>query len=92
MCMKESGQKLSGVGIEMYRVFHYRKKCIGCNACVEADKNRWRMSRKDGKSIFIGGKNAKEIYIGEFENEEFYTIMKAVKICSVKIIRIEKLK
>ena len=76
----------------MIRVFHYRAKCIGCNACVEADKNRWRMSRKDGKSTLIGGKNVKNIFKGEFGNDEHKTITKAAKNCPVKIIKVEKLK
>ena len=76
----------------MIRIFHSRKKCIGCNACVEADKNRWRMSRKDGKSTLIGGKNVKGIYRIEAENDEYRTIMKAANNCPVKIIKAEKLK
>ncbi len=75
----------------MVKVYHYRAKCIGCNACVEADKNRWRMSRKDGKSTLVGGINVKGIFRVEVENDEYKTIMKAVKICPVKIIKAEKL-
>lgn len=74
----------------MVKVYHYRAKCIGCNACVEADKNRWRMSRKDGKSVLVGGKNVKGIYRLEVDNEEYKTIMKAIKNCPVKIIKAEK--
>lgn len=74
----------------MVKVFHYRAKCIGCNACVEADRNRWRMSRKDGKSVLIGGKNVKGVYRVAVEEDEYKTIMKAVKNCPVKIIKTEK--
>lgn len=76
----------------MIRVIHYRAKCIGCNACVEADKNRWRMSRKDGKSTLIGGRNVNHIFRGEFENDEYKTIMKAVKNCPVRIIKADRLR
>lgn len=76
----------------MIRVLHYREKCIGCNACVEADKNRWRMSRKDGKCTLVGGKNVKEVYRVEVEDEEYKALTKAVKNCPVKIIKIEKIK
>ncbi|MEK6614719.1 MAG: ferredoxin [Bacteroidota bacterium] len=76
----------------MVKVFHYRAKCIGCNACVEADKNRWRMSRKDGKSILIDGTNKKGIYRTEAEADEYKLLMKAVRNCPVKIIRIENSK
>jgi len=73
----------------MVRVFHQRNKCIGCNACVEAAKGRWRMSRKDGKSILIGGKENKGIYsviINDFEEEE---MREAAKNCPSRIIRVE---
>ncbi|TAL57375.1 MAG: ferredoxin [Bacteroidetes bacterium] len=75
----------------MIRIYHYRQKCIGCNACVEAKKDRWRMSRKDGKSTLVGGKNTKGIYRTEIENDEYKSIMEAEKNCPVKIIKIEKL-
>ena len=71
----------------MIRIFHHRAKCIGCNACVEADKNRWRMSRKDGKSMLIGGKEKKGVYSAEVDDEELKPIKKAVKNCPVKIIK-----
>ena len=76
----------------MVKIFHYQAKCIGCNACVEVDKNRWRMSRKDGKSTLIKGINKKGIYRAEIENDEYETTMKAEKNCPVKIIKAEKVK
>ncbi len=74
----------------MVKVFHYRAKCIGCNACVEADRNRWRMSRKDGKSVLVDGKDVKGVYRAAVEDDEYKTILKAVKNCPVKIIKAEK--
>lgn len=74
----------------MISIVHYRKKCIGCNACVEADRIRWRMSRKDGKSTLIGGKEKRGIYIAEVQDDESGSAMKAVKICPVKIIKAVK--
>jgi ferredoxin len=75
----------------MLRVFHYRSKCIGCNACVEADKSRWRMSRKDGKCILIGGENKKGVFRTEVDESEHDDILKAVKNCPVKIIRYNRI-
>ncbi len=43
----------------MVRITQLRAKCIGCNACVEADKYRWRVSKKDGKCTLIGGTEKK---------------------------------
>jgi len=76
----------------MVKIFHYRAKCIGCNACVEADKSRWRMSRKDGKSNLVGGVGKKGIFRAEADDEEYRLLMKAAKNCPVKIIKIEKIK
>lgn len=76
----------------MVRIFQHRSKCIGCNACVEADKNRWRMSRRDGKCTLVGGKEKKGIYRTEVDDGEWNSVMKAVKNCPVNIIRAEKIK
>lgn len=74
----------------MIRIYHYRHKCIGCNACVEVNNERWRMSRKDGKSTLVGGKSVKGVFRVEAENEEYALNFKAAKNCPVKIIKIEK--
>lgn len=74
----------------MVRIFFYRSKCIGCNACVEANKNRWRVSRKDGKCNLVGGIEKKGIYRADVDDEEYKTLMKAAKICPAKIIKVEK--
>ena len=49
------------------------------------------MSRKDGKSSLVGGKNIKGIYRTEVGNDESVSVMKAAKNCPVNIIKIEKL-
>ena len=54
----------------MIRVVQHRHKCIGCNACVEADPFRWRISRKDGKSVLIGGKEKKGWYSVLVDDDE----------------------
>ena len=74
----------------MVRIFFYRSKCIGCNACVETNKNRWRVSRKDGKCNLVGGIEKKGIYRADADDEEYKMLMKAAKNCPVKIIKVEK--
>lgn len=76
----------------MVRILHFRSKCIGCNACVEANKGRWRMSGKDGKSRLVGGVEVKGVFRAETEDEEYYLNLKAKINCPVKIISVEKLK
>jgi len=75
----------------MIRIFFQRNKCIGCNACVEANKTRWRVSRKDGKCNLIGAKEKRGgIFIADLENEEYEQNLKASENCAAKIITIEK--
>ncbi len=73
------------------RVIQFRAKCIGCNACVEAAPQRWRMSKKDGKSVLLGGKEKKGIYSVFIHADELESNQLAAKNCPVHIIRVELL-
>ncbi len=75
----------------MIRIIQQRKKCIGCNACVEAFSSRWSMSRKDGKSVLIGGHKKKEIVSIIVGDDEYKENVKAATNCPVNIIKIIKL-
>ncbi len=72
----------------MIRIIFYRNKCIGCNACVEALRSRWRISRQDGKSVLIGSKEKSGIYSVMVPVEEFEQNKKAADNCPVNIIRL----
>lgn len=74
----------------MIRILQHRYKCIGCNACVEADKYRWRISKKDGKSILIGGKEKKGWFSVVVDNDERIALSNAVNHCPVNIIRFDE--
>lgn len=76
----------------MIRVLQHRHKCIGCNACVEADKYRWRMSRKDGKCTLIGGVEKKGWFSVVVDDDEVTQLEAAKNHCPVNIIRWERLK
>jgi ferredoxin len=72
------------------RILFQREKCIGCNYCVEQAPERWQMSKRDGKSVLIGGKlkgNMVQVEVGEAERE---ANMRAAEVCPVKIIRLVK--
>lgn len=75
----------------MIQIIQQRSKCIGCNACVEAAYSRWRMSRKDGKSVLIGAVEKKHIYSITVGDDEYIENRKAANNCPVKIIQIKKL-
>lgn len=71
----------------MISISYFRNKCIGCNACVEADSNRWRVSKKDGKCNLIGSKEKKGIYTLQVGNNELQTLEAASRNCPAKIIK-----
>lgn len=73
------------------RIIQYRQKCIGCNACVEAAPQRWRMSKKDGKSVLLGANEKKGIYSVITHTDEYESNCEAAKNCPVNIIKVEKI-
>ena len=76
----------------MIQIIYHRKKCIGCNYCVELAPERWMMNKKDGKSVLLGSRNKKGIFISEVHDIEYETNKASAKACPVKIIQLHKLK
>ena len=74
----------------MIKVMQLYGKCIGCNACVEIDSFRWRISRESGKCILIGGKFKKGWYSSLVGDDEFDSLTIAAKNCPVNLIRVKK--
>jgi ferredoxin len=68
-----------------------RDKCIGCNYCVELAYERWRMSKKDGKTNLIGSTNRKGFYTVKVGDEELDENIKAAAACPVKIIKVKQI-
>ncbi len=75
----------------MIRILFQRGKCIGCNVCVEVAPNRWRISKKDGRSNLIDGKEKKGMYKAVVSNDEYAQNLEASVNCPVNIIKIEKI-
>ena len=67
-----------------------REKCIGCNYCIELAYNRWRMSKKDGKSVLLGAKEKKGFHTVRVGGEEYEENMKAAEACPVNIIKVTR--
>jgi len=74
----------------MLRIFHYRKKCIGCFYCVEIAPERWKMNENDGKSDLIDSKNNKGIFMVEVQDWEYEQNQQAANSCPVNCIKVEK--
>lgn len=75
----------------MIRIIQWRDKCIGCNACVEVSIHRWRISRKDGKSVLVGGEKNKNTFFTIVGVDEYEEALKAAKNCPVKIIQVKSI-
>lgn len=68
-----------------------REKCIGCNYCVELAYDRWRMSKKDGKSNLLGSVNRKGFYTVKVGDEELDENLRAAEACPVNIIKVKQI-
>ena len=75
----------------MLRIIQQRAKCIGCNACVEAADNRWRISTKDGKCTLVGGIEKSGFFSVIVNDYELDDTIIAAKNCPVNIIKILKI-
>jgi ferredoxin len=75
----------------MIRITQQRDKCIGCNYCVEVAFDRWRMSKKDGKCTLIGATEKRGFHSIIVGDDELEQNLEAVKVCPVKIIKVEKI-
>lgn len=71
-----------------YQIIQQRNKCIGCNACVEAAPQRWRMSRADGRCTLIGGTGKKGFFRVGIDESELEENRMAARNCPVHIIQI----
>ena len=68
-----------------------REKCIGCNYCVELAYDRWRMSKKDGKSTLLGSENSKGFYTVKVGDDELDENLRAAEACPVSIIKVKQI-
>lgn len=69
-----------------------RKKCIGCNYCVELAPEQFQMSKKDGKSVLLHSTEKKGFFtLKSFDESIFDNSLEAKKACPVKIIEVKQL-
>ncbi len=67
-----------------------RKKCIGCNYCVELAPKQFQMSKKDGKSVLLQGNDKKGFFtLKSNDNAILEASEKASAACPVKIISVK---
>lgn len=64
-----------------------RKKCIGCNYCVELAPANFQMSKRDGKAVLLRAMDKKGFHTLKTRNNLNYDdCMLAEKACPTKII------
>jgi len=67
-----------------------RKKCIGCNYCVELAPAQFQMSKKDGKAVLLKSTDKKGFFTIKSQD---YSILdaceKAKEACPTKIISVK---
>ena len=73
----------------MVQILFHRAKCIGCNGCVEAAPERWRVSKKDGRCNLIEGLEKKGIFTAVISNDEYDRNRQAAANCPTKIIQVK---
>lgn len=68
-----------------------RKKCIGCNYCVEVAPAQFQMSKKDGKSVLLHSSEKKGFFtIKSYDETIFEPSNEAKKACPVNIIEVKQ--
>lgn len=75
----------------MIQIVQHRHKCIGCNACVEAAPEYWKMSRADGKCYLLKAKKKGDYYILNVPDWAYDENVQAAKNCPVNIITVKDL-
>ena len=75
----------------MIQIVYHRKKCIGCNYCIELAPDRWMMNKNDGKSLLLDSRSKKGFFTAEVHDDEYKVNNLIAKVCPVKIIHINKL-
>jgi len=67
-----------------------RAKCIGCNYCVEAAPDLFRMSKKDGKAVLLKSYEKKGFHTLKLRDLSLYdNAMRAKEVCPAKIIHVK---
>ncbi len=74
----------------MPKIIHYRKNCIGCNACHEYAPDNWEMDESDGKMrLKRSCEKSKEVFVADISEVEVEKNKEASQGCPVGIIQVK---
>ncbi len=68
---------------------HFRKKCIGCGACVAVAPELWSLSDSDGLADLKDGQEYRDHVRGTIHREDEDLHREAAEACPVHIIKLE---
>ena len=75
----------------MFRILHYRERCIGCYYCVEVAPQRYVMNEQDGKCDLIDGQKKGNHYEAiVLDDSELNSVKEAEKLCPANVIKIDR--
>ncbi len=70
----------------MFKVLHYKEKCLGCAYCVEAAPALFQVNDSDGKVDLIGSKEKNGIQSLSVNDALLDEAKEAAELCPAKII------
>jgi len=74
----------------MFKILHYRDRCLGCAYCIEVAPSLFAVNEKDGKVDLINSSTKNGVQSVSV-NDYFETEAKeAAELCPAKIIIIQK--
>ncbi|WP_072835471.1 ferredoxin [Flavisolibacter ginsengisoli] len=72
----------------MFKIIHYRNKCIGCGICYELQPQFWRMSKKDGKAVLLNATVKNDLHILPLPVNEKEFTGQVSNACPARVIKI----
>ena len=76
----------------MIEITFQRKKCTGCNTCVEMNPSNWKLDWMDDKSILIGSERSNGVYKLKLETDNFDLHKSVADSCPERIITVKKIR
>lgn len=71
-----------------FKIIHDRKKCIGCNSCINIAPQTWIMDENDGKARLVGSQEKGLVFVGEITDCDLAANKKAAAACPMKTIKV----
>lgn len=71
-----------------HQVQHFRKNCIGCNACVVHAPENWSINQKDGQADLRNGIKRGDSFVSDIMEDELNNNIEAAAHCPMNIIKI----